>query len=216
MIEPLNADFAKAMVAAQRAVKVALKDSNNPHYKSKYADLGSVWDACREALHANGIGLFQNVVVQDDRPGVITVFIHESGHQLSFGPLFMPAPLDAQKWGSAITYARRYSLSAALSMIADVDDDANAVVEPAKAAQLVAKAPAANKAPDPAAELAVSTIRGAFWPTTHDTWLKAIDGYKTAQQCKDAKDTCLAWCKGDASHEVYKRLGEKYKELVGK
>jgi hypothetical protein len=115
-----------ALVKAQKQFGPALKSSTNPHFKSKYADLAACVEAVIEALNDQGIFLMQKVVQCDDGATVETVFIHESGESISCGPLHVPAvKQDPQGYGSALTYARRYSLMAACG-IAPEDDDGNA------------------------------------------------------------------------------------------
>jgi hypothetical protein len=120
------AKIAGALVKAQKAFGPALKSSSNPHFRSKYADLSACVEAVIDALNDNGIALTQQVHECDNRVIVETVFIHESGATMSCGRLHVPATKqDAQGYGSALTYARRYSLMAACG-IAPEDDDGNA------------------------------------------------------------------------------------------
>lgn len=120
---------AAALVQAQKAFGPALKTNTNPHFKSKYADLSACVEAVIDALHANGIALIQRNVPTDSGVCIETVFVHESGEMLSSGPLHVPAAKqDPQGYGSALTYARRYSLMAACG-IAPEDDDGNAAVK---------------------------------------------------------------------------------------
>jgi len=119
-------EIATALVKAQRAFGPALKTSTNPHFKSRYADLSACVEAVIDGLNEAGIAMMQ--VTHDCDNGVIveTMFIHESGETLSAGRLHVPAiKQDAQAYGSALTYARRYSLMAACG-IAPEDDDGNA------------------------------------------------------------------------------------------
>jgi len=117
---------AKAFIAAQRAFAPALKSSVNPHFKSKYADLGNCIEAVIDALHFNGFALMQNTFECTSGVTVETVFMHESGETISGGKLTLPAPKnDPQGYGSALTYARRYSLMTAAG-ISGEDDDGNA------------------------------------------------------------------------------------------
>ena len=117
--------IASALVKAQREFGPALKSSTNPHFRSKYADLSSCIEAVITALNNNGIYLMQLTDEHDGGVKVSTTFIHESGEQLSAGSLFMPAiKQDAQGYGSALSYARRYSLMAACSLATE-DDDGN-------------------------------------------------------------------------------------------
>ncbi len=119
-------EISAAFVKAQKAFGPALKTSTNPHFKSKYADLSNVVEAVIDALHTNGIALMQHCHESDTGVIVETVFVHESGEQMSSGKLHVPAAKhDPQGYGSALTYARRYSLMAACG-VAPEDDDGNA------------------------------------------------------------------------------------------
>jgi hypothetical protein len=119
-------NIAAAFVKAQRGFAPALKDKTNPHFKSKYVDLASCVDAVIDSLHANGIALIQKTHLDDSGVTVATIFLHESGECLDGGMLHVPAAKnDPQGYGSALTYARRYSLMAACG-IAPEDDDGNA------------------------------------------------------------------------------------------
>lgn len=114
-----------AFLAAQKGFAPALKSSTNPHFRSKYADLSACVEAVIDSLNSNGIALMQQTHESQGGVTVETVFIHESGETLSAGKLFLPsAKADAQGYGSALTYARRYSLMAACG-IAPEDDDGN-------------------------------------------------------------------------------------------
>jgi len=121
--------IAAALVKAQKGFSPALKTATNPHFKSKYADLASCVEAVVDSLNANGIYLLQQSHECADGVTIETTFIHESGETLSAGRLHVPATKhDAQGYGSALTYARRYSLMAACGM-APEDDDGNAAAK---------------------------------------------------------------------------------------
>jgi hypothetical protein len=118
-------NLATALVKAQQAFGPALKSSTNPHFKSRYADLAACVEAVVDSLNNNGIALIQQNQPSPDGVIVETIFLHESGESLNCGQLFVPANKhDAQGFGSALTYARRYSLMAACG-IAPEDDDGN-------------------------------------------------------------------------------------------
>lgn len=122
-------NIAAAFVKAQAGFAPALKTSTNPHFKSKYADLAACVEAVIDSLNANGIGLIQRAHEDANGVTVETVFIHESGEQIDCGRLHVPAAKnDPQGYGSALTYARRYSLMAACG-IAPEDDDGNAATK---------------------------------------------------------------------------------------
>lgn len=135
-----------ALVKAQKAFGPALKSSTNPHFKSRYADLSACVEAVIDALNDNGIALIQRNIECESGVCVETVFVHESGESLSSGPLHVPAAKqDPQGYGSALTYARRYSLMAACG-IAPEDDDGNAATSAKNAQKPTSK-------PDPAQEV---------------------------------------------------------------
>ena len=118
--------IATALVKAQKAFGPALKTATNPHFRSRYADLAACVEAVMDGLNNNGIALIQQLTESDTGVIVETVFIHESGEMLNCGKLHVPAVKhDPQGYGSALTYARRYSLMAACG-IAPEDDDGNA------------------------------------------------------------------------------------------
>lgn len=125
-------EIASAFVKAQKAFAPALKTNTNPHFKSRYVGLDGCIEAVIDALNSNGIALLQPT--HEDSTGVTveTVFLHESGEMLSGGKLHVPASKqDPQGYGSALTYARRYSLMSACG-IAPEDDDGNAASKPKK------------------------------------------------------------------------------------
>ena len=133
--------IATALVKAQKAFGPALKTATNPHFKSRYADLAACVEAVIGGLNDNGIALIQRNSLDDSGVTVETVFVHESGEMLECGKLHVPAAKhDPQGYGSALTYARRYSLMAACG-IAPEDDDGNAGSKtPAKATDGTVKA----------------------------------------------------------------------------
>lgn len=128
-------ELAIALAKAQAAIQPAIKSSENPHFRSKYADLSSVWDACRKPLTDNGLSVVQ-MPVDALTPGSValtTLLLHTSGEYISST---VSAPLtkqDAQGIGSALTYLRRYALSAIIGVVADDDDDGNAASRPTEA-----------------------------------------------------------------------------------
>ena len=117
--------IASALAAAQINMGKALKQSSNPHFRSKYADLGSVMDACMPALNAVGIAVIQPTGEDDYGRYVETRLIHESGDSLSCRVPLIVSKNDMQGYGGAVTYARRYGLMA-MAGIAPEDDDGNA------------------------------------------------------------------------------------------
>ena len=136
-----------ALVKCQTQIKVALKDSKNPHFKSNYADLTSVMLACKDALAANDLAVLQlSRIHESGMPVLVTRIIHVSGEHIEGEfPLVCKDPNDMQKLGSAVTYARRYALASALGVTADDDDGQAASTYVAPVAKPVAPAQSKNE-----------------------------------------------------------------------
>ena len=135
--------IAPALLKAQRAITFAIKDSKNPAFRSTYADLSSVIEACKPALNDAGIAFMQMPAPSD--PGTIaltTRLIHESGEWIESTATCPLQKVDPQGYGSANTYLRRYSLAAAVGLYQD-DDDGNAGSKPKPAAAPTKAQPAA-------------------------------------------------------------------------
>lgn len=115
----------ESLVKAQSEMSHAAFDQTNPHFKSKFASLKSVIDAIKPALNANGIFFMQVSHPLDHGVGIETVFC-KADEKLSTGVVMVPVDkANAQGLGSALTYAKRYSLAMACGIAADVDDDGN-------------------------------------------------------------------------------------------
>lgn len=120
------ASVAAALTKAQGRFGPVLKNKTNPHLKSAYADLGSIFDATLPALRDNGLLLIQSCGKAEMGITVNTRIIHESGEWIDFGETVLPVEKsNPQAVGGALTYCKRYSLAAALCVFADDDDDAN-------------------------------------------------------------------------------------------
>jgi hypothetical protein len=119
-------EIATALAKAQGQMESAKKDSSNPFFKSKYSDLASVVEAVKKPFSDNGISYVQFPLSNEkNEVGVETMIMHSSGEWLMGEPLFLPvAKNDAQAYGSAMTYAKRYSLQAAAGLPSE-DDDGN-------------------------------------------------------------------------------------------
>jgi hypothetical protein len=114
-----------ALCKAQAQIKGAVKDSTNPHFKSRYADLESVIEAMRAPFAANGLAFIQSA--SDDGMHMITTLVHSSGESICSRVPLIITKQDMQGVGSAITYARRYGLAAACGL-SQTDDDGEAAV----------------------------------------------------------------------------------------
>lgn len=173
---------AAALVLAQQAMLPLIKDSANPFFKSKYADLQAVTEACYPALQANGICVIQSA----ESMGALGINIktrlqHSSGQFIETECAIPPAGQDPQKYGSAVTYGRRYGLQAAVGLAA-IDDDGEGAMNraPAKIAKQAVK-PIAKPFDD---EAMVEKIVAAFWQQT------TLDGLK--EKMAKAKTTAYA------------------------
>lgn len=123
------AALAASLAKAQGEMEGAKKDSANPYFKSKYADLGSVWDAIRKPFSANGLAVMQFPRSTDGGVEIETLLAHSSGEWVAETLMLPASKHDAQGLGSAITYARRYGLQS-IAGVAPEDDDGNAAVAP--------------------------------------------------------------------------------------
>lgn len=118
-------NIAKALLEAQKEMGNAIKDSSNPFFKSKYADLNAIREACMPSLNKHGIVVLQPIVHIDGKNFVKTVLLHESGETFEgLTEIVYSKTNDAQAQGSGITYARRYGLQSIINVGAE-DDDGN-------------------------------------------------------------------------------------------
>lgn len=126
------ANLAKALSTVQGKLTHAKKDSKNPFFKSNYADLESVWDACRTLLSNNGLAVSQFPGTYSDLDksmSLVTILTHESGEWINHEMSVPVTKADAQGAGSALTYMRRYALAAVVGVV-QADDDGNAASNP--------------------------------------------------------------------------------------
>ena len=124
------ANLAKSLSIVQGKLTHAKKDSANPFFKSKYADLESVWDACRSLLAENGLAVMQFPgEFVDGTMSLNTVLTHSSGEYMSYLMSVPMTKMDAQGAGSCISYMRRYALAAVVGVV-QADDDGNAASSP--------------------------------------------------------------------------------------
>lgn len=122
-----------ALVSAKKAFGPVVKLSYNPHFKNWFADIASINNATGEALSKNGLAVIQHVASAEGGVAVGCRLVHESGQWLDVEPAFFPATKqDAQGYGSATTYGRRYQLAALLCLAAEDDDDGANASKPGK------------------------------------------------------------------------------------
>lgn len=133
--ESIN-EIAKALASFQSEVKQPEKNGENPHFKSKYVTLDGTVKAIHECAPKHGLSYTQMPVSDENGVGVVTVIFHTSGQFIEFDPFILPLDKKtAQGVGSALTYSKRYSISAAFGIVSDVDDDGNAAEENAPTPQ---------------------------------------------------------------------------------
>ncbi|PWE26694.1 hypothetical protein C4N9_20760 [Pararhodobacter marinus] len=182
-----HASIAAALAAAQAEMGKALKQANNPHFRSKYADLGNVMEACLPALNRHGIALIQPAGAEGDERFVETVLIHVSGERLTCRVPLIVSKNDMQGYGSAVTYARRYGLMC-MAGIAPEDDDGNAAANAAPKRDERRASTRENDGFDPVAA-AVAALSGAeTLEQLAERW-RAIGGdMQRVQACADAKE----------------------------
>jgi hypothetical protein len=168
-----------AMATTQARMKPALKESTNPAYRSRYADLASVWAAWQAEAPQNGLAAWFDVTTVDSGIAVTTLITHKTGQFREFGPLVVPlAKHDAHGVGSAITYGKRFGFSAAVAIMADEDDDGNAAVGkavappapriPRSAPKTLANAPVGGGMPPQSEEETRREAEAAFPPLVTD------------------------------------------------
>lgn len=194
----MSAAAIKALVKAQKEMGAVVKNANNPHLKSKYADLGAVLDACQTALHSNGFAIMQPCGKDEFGAYVDTVLAHESGETLTSRVYLVVGKNDMQGVGSAITYARRYGLLG-MTGLAPEDDDGEATKAPkTPPRQEVVDTPTAveiQTAKEAAAAIADLPALAAWWAglnknaahvAKHPEVIAAKDARKAELQQKDA------------------------------
>lgn len=136
-----TANIFAALVAAKKAFKPLVKNNFNPHFKNAFADLTAINEATQDALLKHGLTVIQFLATADGGISIGSRLVHSSGEWVEIEPAFIPATKpDAQGYGSAATYGRRYQIAALLGLSAEDDDDGNGASKPVKeSAATVAK-----------------------------------------------------------------------------
>ena len=198
-------EIATALAKAQGEMKGAAKDADNPFFKSKYADLASVVEAIRLPFSKNGLSYVQSIEPSEgDEVRVETTLFHSSGEWIAGGVLALPvSKFDAQGYGSALTYARRYSLSA-VAGVAPEDDDGNA---------------AASAAPKPASAKSVPQDEWDSLTPDAQKWLQGIaDNVRAELEQKGAESARSVLEEQGLSNEhkiaLWSRLDSKERSAI--
>ena len=155
MSEPIG-QLAAALAIVQGKMKASAKGRVNPFFKSRYSTLEDVWDCARALLSENGLAVIQTLGNSPEGVSITTILAHKSGESVS-GTFTVPvAKRDAQAFGSAATYARRYAFAAMVGVVPDEDDDGNAATG------------GNGRASVPAAARLSSRLRGEPTPPVHE------------------------------------------------
>lgn len=144
---PTLGELAKALAKAQAVLENAAKDRENPFFKSTYATLKSVWEACRKPLTDNGLAVVQQVNRSGAEVSVRTMLLHASGEWVASVTTLPVKEQTAQGYGSAITYGRRYGLAAIVGVAPDDDDDGNEASQPGSPIKAAPRPPPPASAP---------------------------------------------------------------------
>ena len=219
-----TADLSASLAKAQAQMKAAAFNKVNPHFKNKYADLASVLDAIRKPLADNGLSVTQTTEIREGGFVLVTTLRHASGQWIGSE---YPLPMGAkpQELGSALTYARRYSLSAIACIAADDDDDAEA----AQAGGQTASTPKAKVSPvkpvapqppvDPATgEVSPHTIafdgNAIEWGSKYVAALKAAALATDLAEWEGRNKQTLDTIKSEAT-KVYQRIDAAFQARLG-
>lgn len=177
-------NLAQALAKAQAEMSNPSFDSVNPHFRNHFASLAAVRNAVVPTLAKHGIAISQDLQSVEAGVSCTTILTHQSGQQMRFGPLVLPVSKnDAQGFGSAATYARRYSLMAVACVVGDDDDDSNAATgkvgstayaEPVKPQGDAVKSVGIDKAQETAMKM-LAIIDKPAADGDHDEKYKALD-----------------------------------------
>ena len=186
-------ELAEALAKAQGVISGAAKERINPFFKSSYADLTSVWDACREALSKNSLAVIQTTACTNGAVTLITTLAHSSGQWIRGTYPIDPVKDDPQGHGSALTYARRYSLASIVGVAPRSDDD------DAEGASGRKATPDADQGASPTSETGRDLWGGPLKKQAFQKALHAFNGDMAA--CEDY-DTLLGLLNSDETVEL--------------
>jgi hypothetical protein len=198
------ANLAGAMVKAQTELKNPPKDSVNPHFKSKYADLATVRDAVIPVFVKHGLAVMQLPCEMDDAPALTTLVTHTSGEWLETTIKLRPGKMDPQGVGSALTYARRYALQSVAGVAAEDDDDGNAASRPAQQQTQARPTPAPKSGvmPTPWARGIIAKLDAAI---TRDVGLELYREFDAEAKAGKVTDADRA-----ALDRAFREFGERF------
>lgn len=204
-------ELATALAKAQGKISAAAKSKVNPFFKSNYADLPAIWEACRTALTENGLSVVQAPQFEGNEIWLETTLIHSSGQWMRSRYPVQPTKPDPQGVGSAFTYARRYALAAMVGVVADdEDDDGNAASgRDTKAPAPKPSAPGKDAAPDRKAA-------AKQWAVTAEKAIRDTEASADLNAWESANEKAIvALAKVDetAHRQVVDALADQYERL---
>ena len=205
-------DLAFALNKAQKEDLFALTDKTNPFFKSKYADLSSVWQVARKPLTENGLSVVQTMDESaNGHPVVVTTLMHESGQWIRGRLTLKPTKEDPQAIGSAITYGRRYSLSAILGICPEDDDAEGGMDRTAKKAPKRQPKAAPKKAPKETPDFHPDK-EAITRPQQNKLFAMMTDGGYDKKESKELYDWHLG--KGDPTKAWGTKFIEKFDDIA--
>jgi hypothetical protein len=179
--------LAEALAKAQGEMPAIPREKENPYFKSKYADLADIVRVTGPVLSRHGLAVVQLPGYYDGVEVLVTTVMHSSGEWMRESMPLILSKRDAQGMGSAITYARRYALSAAINIVTDEDDDGNQASQPPR------RPAAAREAARPAPERPPMTVvQGQGEATTDDERRQALARVQLQQAVTDGLPQGLA------------------------
>lgn len=187
---PEIAELAAALVKANEDFPAVVKDASNPHFGSRYASLGAIVDAVRPVLAQHGITIVQSGGQADDAGAeVVTRLLHRSGQWIETVVRMPLGKSNAQGAGSALTYGRRYGLSAALNIVADDDDDGHAASTTKPEPKAESRRSDPPPTPSPSGEPACPSCGGKMWDNREGKKNPKAPDFK----CRDKQCDGVIW-----------------------
>ncbi len=195
-------ELVSALSKAQGVMQAAIKDSTNPFFKSKYADLGSVWDAARPHLSVNGLAVMQFAEQVGDKFMLVTMLAHSSGQWIKSYLPIKPKNDDSQGIGAAITYMRRYGLTALVGVVCDDDDDGN--IACGKEAAKAPKKPSSGQLPVNCGQLLVNSGEKTVQNTEKPTQMPEFTPEKPTEELFSPDNVLYVQGFWDSCNQAYK------------
>lgn len=182
--------LAVALHKAQGQIKAAIKDATNPHFRSRYADLSSIVEAVKAPLLAEGIVFLQGIEDGENGVAVETMLLHTSGEWMSSVLKIPASKQDAQGYGSAITYGRRYGLQSMCGVPAE-DDDGNAATASAATSGVIKPTEGARGRVDPKRRKTVEDTATQIKDALKEE--RDFDAYALCEDFRDADEKVYLW-----------------------